>query len=600
MNDPHHQNQQPHTHRVSMGEKLLIVALVVGVGVLFGMGSQVEFLFGRNSNAIEYPGGVKDVQVKRLAKIMATVLPMEYGQDPAKSGIDMNRLYQPALDLLQNAYLGEQEGMMPKGELITSITADYLQQTGVGEDQRPYQDILAGLGGSYVITPADLKWYLSIKNSADAYTARYNAAPAVSALVGHAAAAMNQDRVTISSLTLSAQQFVDAHKEEAAADESLIDEGYKKLKREDRFNIARRLDLTLFVADPTTIQNSVVVAEEAISAWYEEHKEDALIKVPAPTPAEGEEAAAPTYKPLADVSEEIRSRLAADIAQELSIDLIDEFDNALGAIIETEGDSSIVELAAIKQCAAETTLPATLETLSEAISMAVIEGITVDEPSNTDGTAWLQQANGSRYARINTDQDRIFQDVKINGITSKIEAGDKHGLFFIGHIGKDTPADYRTLEDAAVKEEVIAHVAAQLAWPDLYAAAQALQTEALAAKSLQTIFTEEKQTAWNSQVEDSEKTPMQLLTSPTADIDTPGDTTELMLLADKDDSIVLEQVAANADGIPQIRIVHVQSYNAKQDIDEATINNSANYHRRQIWSYIGTLADETRNKKMEE
>ena len=141
--------------------------------------------------------------------------------------------------------------------------------------------------------------------------------PAIPLTVGPEVERVFRTKLTADQVILSAAHLL----QPVTVDDPEIQSTYDKL-RPTRFTRRAQVTVTIVAPDLAGLAAKAVIADADIAAWYESHKEMYRKPAPpAPTPApdapKDEKTPAPVveYKPMTEVSAEIKSTLAHEIGR---------------------------------------------------------------------------------------------------------------------------------------------------------------------------------------------------------------------------------------------------------------------------------------------
>ena len=167
--------------KLTFGQHLFIWAMVIIVGVLFGMGSSVSLLQhgprsiqGVDENDIL----VRQDIARRLQECLNPSRRPQYGAPFALMFEHQNQQWY-ALDILRARYAAAL-GLMPEGADLDRVAADFLAKPMPGQAGRSLRDVLIEhAGGREEVTPVALRRFLAERKAVEALVARNVIAPAI-------------------------------------------------------------------------------------------------------------------------------------------------------------------------------------------------------------------------------------------------------------------------------------------------------------------------------------------------------------------------------------------------------------------------------------
>jgi len=572
-------------------QKLIIVALVVLVGVMFGMGGSLAMLQGGTAR-VDLGGGIDRMALRQHVTVMQQTMLLN-GMPRERLNSDQMRNYfnQQALEELRLARLAEAEGLLPKGETKRALLAEFLQQPVRGQPDRRMLDAIKELVGTQEEIDTDLlSEYLANQTAAQAYRNRYLPVPAVAPSSGRLLARLNSDQVLTQEVTLSTEPLAAAHREAVAADDQAIELAYDEIKL-DRFRIPEAIDLQVLAVDADQIAAAVQVSEDAIQAYYDSHQDEFTKPVETDDEAEADEAdeKQTEVQPLDAVRDQIRSDLAAEQATPLAEKLVQLLDQA----IQDAGLTEAPETAALAEMASSVGLRADAhEQLTEDVTVTVFPGVRVEKPGyGTTLRLKLDQGKGAQLARID---DGTFYDKQPGFVSLPIQASDRAGLWFIVHLTERIAESYQPLE--AVRDEVIDYLAARQAYPELLAKAQELQAAAMATGDLQAYCTESVLEPWQTELQSGSHGPLQEWQPPVPEWDgIPDESVVAIAVAGERRPIVLVDAGQKGDHY-QIKLVQCDQYQTSEP-NLAQLEQQAQAYRQQLGRFLFSLFNERMSQK---
>ncbi|MFW5846204.1 MAG: hypothetical protein ACOCXJ_08250, partial [Planctomycetota bacterium] len=131
----------------TLGQRLIVFFLVVGVGVLFGMGGSVALLQEGRAQA-EIGKGITTSELRQHVRLFIQTTELVRGQPVPQQDQMMNYIQSMMLNQLQMARLGEAEGLMPRGEARLELLREFLQQDLMYDPGRTVADAVSDRAGS--------------------------------------------------------------------------------------------------------------------------------------------------------------------------------------------------------------------------------------------------------------------------------------------------------------------------------------------------------------------------------------------------------------------------------------------------------------------
>ncbi len=579
-------------------QQVVIIILIVGVGVLFGMGQNLEMF-----QAYQSPYG--DTQryitiTRRLQEIINPVVTHPYmrisyipDRDPMAVFIEGLRFgglpflvpiehrareerqvieyYKRRLD---KARLAAKDGLMPEGEVLDRIYADFLSRPQLDRNGEPtgqtYGEAIASYNDSaQEVNEREVKRYLQVRYAVDALELRHQRrvpvppAPITPYLARLQASSLIVDRIVLSTTTLIENE--PAYLAEAEADEDAITKLYQD-HRDDLFTIPESRTLTLLVANGEKIGRHVNVSDADIEAYYEEHKESFAEweerEVPIeedeaenteeddtePTAEDGngdvddnddgdgeateedgeadgegneDEEEPPTrtervkvYEPLEQVKPDIRSRLETERGTDIANRLMRRLDRAIeeAGYLRTPPE----DFQAILDLAADTVItPDEEEVLQQPVGITMVPDVTV-EPAK-EGFIELAEGYGSLAKK---DIDLFAKEAGWFCSPHYTPPDHEHLPMVIQVTAKH---EARAVPLAEVRDLLVRYLAARKAWPDLVAKAEEIQTAIGNDGLLSDYFSGEEVSAfWKAEVESEVTVRDQMQTIGAPQPDRPG------------------------------------------------------------------------------
>jgi hypothetical protein len=548
--DPH----LPKHQKMTVGQHLFVWTMVVVVGVLFGMGSNVNML-GHSSATIS---GIDQNEIfarQRIARKLQDAL--NPNQMPAYYGGEMF-VQQHQEGYAENILLARQaeaEGLKPAGATLDGIVSDFLAKK-LGE--RTYGDALADLGGDRKVTEVELRRFLAEREAVDLLRATHVITPAVPLATVDAIAAL-RDQVEIDEVVIDAKPVLP----EIKPDDTEVQSTYDRLRGE-RFRRPAARIVTIATTDLAKLSDAVTITDADLASYYDAHKDE--FAKPVEKDKDGKELPK-TFKALTEVAGDIRTRLRRERAEAKSKELVEGFDKSLA-----DQGVETLELAAFKAAA-------------QKAGLTVNDNVTIDEPEKGADLAV------TGVGQLDENQLHLFaQDV--NFVSTAVQAKDG-GAWAVIHLDAKRDAGYRELSDPAVSREVIAVVAGKRAYAGFIKAMETLRADAekLGPGGLRKAVAAEAALKWDvaTKVTTVTKPVLDELRAPAADFGgIPGEARVLasLLVAARPVALDAEEAVA---GVPRVRLVQAVKLKAGEAVPEANRARMAEGYRKGLERYRETL-----------
>jgi hypothetical protein len=520
--------QQP--QGLSFGQHVFIWSMIILVGVIFGVGSTVGVL----QQGHTYVDDRRDVTQTDVSMRQRVATKLERHLNPyGEFALNNPRfwVYITATDYagwaeqIRFARVAELAGLLPTGEAREALVARFLQERGPGD--RTHAAILSEVQGTKDgVTRQELAAFLAERQALRALSQRLAPSP----VLGEAlASVVPRESLTVREVILDGSHLLPT----VAADDPEIAAAYDTL-RASRFATPSRVDLAVAYADVQVLRGPIATSltETDLQAWYDAHPDTFTTLDP------GSATAAPVRQPLANVRDDVRSRLSAERAPMEALRLAEAFATSL-----------------------ETTPITTAEAFAAAAAAAGLQITDVAVPEPAPGAAFALGNLGQI-----TDQPGFFNRANAPGmiaspLTTTTEGADGVGQAVIIRLAARHDAGYRPLSE--VTAQVQAYVAARRAWKDVLAQAEAVRTAAQGT-GLAAWAASDGATAWKPALTTVTSEPGRRISAPPSDLGGPLGTDRLLAeLAMPDLPVALDAVApadpttGSAD-LPRIRLVQVE------------------------------------------
>ncbi len=559
----------PKSQQLTLTQQIYIWLLVLVVGVIFGVGSSSLSLLGKGT--IVAAGVTEDEVVQRsvVANKLQEALSQFTGQAYAYPERNKNASLYYAQQI-QYARLAAQEGLLPSGKALDTLVKDFLNEPLLDGSGRTTVNVLSALRGDKAITEVELRRFLAERYAHSLMFARGVAAPAVSTAFAEDVAAQSADRILVDEVVLTAKHLLPAIKDDDADIQATYDRMHLSA-----FARGATCVVTIAASDPKALADKITVDPKDIEAYYQAHQSDFTKPAVAPDPTAKPDAPkpAPVVKPLAEVSDEIRRKLAGERAEKIAHDAIAALDKDAGEL-EGQKDNASFKAAAAKQ------------------GLMVIENLVVEEPQ---GGALTIGALGS------------FSDVQLHLFTndpgfvsSPIQAAD-HGAWAMLRIESRREPGSRELKEPEVLAAVKAEIAATRAYKDFLKAAEEVRAaaEKLGPGGLRAWAAKPEAAVWATTVANNPERPGSEYRPPAPDYggEANGDGVLLASLAMPSRPVLL----AGPEGrpsVPTVRLLQVTAYETGKPLTAEERSRDATMLRRQLQSYRGRLFEAELNSKI--
>lgn len=538
----------PTAKPISFGQQLFIWAMVLVVGVIFGVGSSWQFL----EQPTRVIGGISETDIlprKDVAERLQGIIGRETGERFAAP------TYEGYANNLRLARYAAGLGLMPAGADLDRVLEEFLAKQVPG-GTRTYRDLLVEhQGAKDQVSRPQLAQYLAEQAAVQALYARHLAAPAVPLTVADQIEILRRTRIAADEVTLTAEHLLPT----VGADDPELQTTYDSL-RATRFTRRAQVTATAAAADFAALTAKAVIGEAETQAWYEGHKET-YRKPPAP---DAKPDAAAEYKPLAEVAAEIKATLARQQAEKAAQDAV----TAFNAVIE-EKDLERADAAAFSAAA-------------KAAGLVVSEGLTISEPQNGE-------IDLGALGRIKDPAGIFAKDPGF--ISNPLQASSTDRTWFVLRVDAKSPAGFRGFDE--VKAELQQIVAGNRAYKALLEQAEALRAAAEKAGpgGLAKLIADPANAAWKATPVENTLAPLEELRAPAPEIG--GSAGEPRLAASltlPERPVVLAEVAGKPL-VPSVRLVQVKTVTRDDSSPAMPGDRAASAYRQALTGFRGTQFD---------
>ncbi len=537
---------------ITLMQQLFIWSMVLLVGVIFGVGSSWTFL---ERSGRTYEGGVNETDIiitREVAEHLQTILrgSREYFVLPDDKAYVQD---------IREAHFAAAQGLRPAGADLELVIEEFLAKT-MPDSTRTYRSLLAEhLGTKLEVTRPQLARFLADRAASEALYARNLIAPAIPLTVAAEIERVYRTTLTVDQITLSAAQFM----QPVTTDDPDIQSTYDKL-RATRFTRRAQVMATVAAPDLTALAAAAVISDAEVQAWYDSHKQ--LYAKPAPAPASAPLPDAPKedktpapiveYKPLTEVSGEIRATLAREAAAKKGQQAVEDFNRMV--------EDKNLESADHAAFAAAAT----------AAGLVLTEKLVIDEPQGG------MDINLAAFGRIKDPAGIFSKDAGF--ITSPLRAGTPDQQWFVLRVDEHTPTGYQPL--ATVQADVQQIVAGRRAYKALLDHAEVLRAAAEKAGpgGLKTVMADPANAVWKATPAAAPMPPLTDLRAPPSEIGGLSGEPRLAISLAMPDRPVLLVSSDSMELVPEVRLVQVAtiSHDTTQPPIEAV--QAAGFYRQQL------------------
>ena len=572
---------------ITFGQQVFIWAMILLVGVIFGVGSSWTFLQQQQRVIDNVPEN--DILVRKdVAERLQRAL-ISSGERFALGS------FEAYARTIRMARVAAAEGLQPAGADLDRVTDDFLARTipasantstsdsaNLNAKMRTFRDLLLEQqGGKDEVTRIELRRLLAERTAVEALFARNVGAPAVPTSVSAVLDQLRATRLTVAEVELDAKHLM----AEVKADDPEIQTTYDRL-RSTRFTKRAQVTATVAAADLAALTAKQVIGDAEIATYYEQHKETYRKPAAAPVPPAVADPKAPAeYQTLAEVTAAIKATLARASAVQ-----------AAQAVIQ--GFNALVDDKGLEQADATA-----FSTAASAAGLVVTEALVINEP--TDG-----QVDLGALGTIKDPAGLFSKDVGFitNPLQSAAHPDETKGqTWFVLRVTQRSPAGFRSLDE--VRSEVQAILAGNRAYQSLLVEAEKLRAAAEAAGpgGLAKVIADPANAAWAGKIAEQPMRPLMELHAPATEAgSTSGESRLAASLALPNRPVALVEgtatpTGATAAGItaasPRVRLIQVTEI--KQDpVPPGGAADAAAMYREALSRYQQTQFDRTLREKL--
>ncbi|MBA3699828.1 MAG: hypothetical protein H0W78_13350 [Planctomycetes bacterium] len=613
----------PKNQQLSTTQQVFVWALVLFVGVLFGAGPIADTLLG-NTDRVEEHAGVSENDIlgrQSVARRLQDLLnperdpsgeyfdPMSYNRQ-----IDIKRYWAYRIKMTRRA---DALGLLPNGGSLDKLVKEFLNKPVPGNATKRYVDALQEVEGTDAgVTLLNVHRYVAEDRALRLISAARLVAPVVPAAAGDLVPPMNQmdyfrgnrgDQVAIDEVVLSATHLLPEIKE----DDLEIQQTFERLKGV-RFISLTAIETTVAYVDVAALAAKTVVPDANIEAYYNAHKDD-YRKPPEPVkpeekkpeekkpeenkpdaPAEAKpEEKPPTepkieFRPLSEVAAEIKSKLARELAEKQSEELVQQFDAAVEPLLSDKDNTRF------KAKASE-------------LGLLTREKVFIEEP-RSGGTL-----DAGEFGMLSETQLHLFNQEQ-HAITSAVKSTGDKAAWLVLRIDGRREAGFRELSDPSVKAEVKAVLQGERAYKDLLTKAEEIRAaaEKLGPGGLKKWAESEAAKPWSAKLA-SRKEPVfdinpfqqgpgglsEIVPPPAAAGEASSlETKPLVALAVAERPVVLGYQEPQGD-VPAVRLVQVTDYLPEAPVTGTGRVERAQTYRAMLLNYRQFLLQQQMNSELE-
>jgi hypothetical protein len=555
---------------ITFGQQIFIWAMILLVGVIFGVGSSWTFL--------EQPQRIIDNVAENdilVRKDVAERLQRTLARTSERFALTSYEAYARTIRM---ARVAAAEGLQPAGADLDRVTEDFLAKTVPGEAGAPARTYLELLlehrGAKDEVSRLELRRLLAERTGIEALFARNVGAPAVPTTVSVVLDQLRATQLTMAEVELDAKHLLT----EVKADDAEVQSTYERL-RGSQFTRRAQVTATVAAADIAALTAKQVIGDAEIATYYEQHKET-YRKPPAipQPPAVVDPQAPPEYQTLAEVTPAIKETLARTAAEQVAQTVIQSFNTVVDEKTLEQADGAAFAAAAT------------------AAGLAVTEVLVINEPSEG-------QVDLGAFGTIKDPAGLFSKDVGF--ITNPLQSAAVPGgaeakgrTWFVLRVTQRTPAGFRSLDE--VRAEVQAIVAGNRAYQALLTEAGKLRAAAEAAGpgGLAKVLADPANAVWAAKVSEKPVRPLSELHAPASEAGgTAGEAILAASLAMPNRPVALVEAASAGSTTPRVRLMQVVA--VKQDpIPPSASADSAAMYREALSRYQQTQFDRTLREKL--
>ncbi len=581
----------PKIKPITFGQQVFIWAMILLVGVIFGVGSSWTFL-QQPQRSIEGVSEndllVRKSAADRLQRILAA--------SNERFALGSMEAYAQTLRLSRVAAA---EGLLPEGADLDRVTNEFLARTisaapatpGASETPgRTYRALLLEHQGARdEVTRLELRRLLAERTAIDALYARNVAAPAVATSVSAAIDQLRGTHLTASEVVLDAKHLLP----DVKADDPEVQTTYEKV-RATRFTRRAQVTAMVAAADLNALAAKQVIGDAEIAAAYEQRKETYRKPAPVPVPpAVADPAAPPVYQPLAEVAAEIKAKLARTAAEQAAQVAIQAFNSQVDEKGLEQGDGAAFAAAA------------------SAAGLVVTPALVIDEPNGGQvdlGPFGMIKDPAGLFSK---EPGFITNPLQAAGAADASDATEAPSAnvgrtWFVLRVMQKTPAGIRTLDE--VRSEVQGLVAGARAYQALLSEAEKLRAAAEAAGpgGLALVMANPANAVWAATVSEDQMRLLEELHAPASEAGgAVGDirlATSLVLPVRPVVVCSVERKNAGAKApaaavTPQVRLIQISQVR-HDELPPSPVADSAGMYRNALSRYQQTQFDRILREKL--
>lgn len=536
----------------------IVIAVVVLVGVFFGMGPVLTTISesGRQQRFVEE---VSNADLRTMAATGRGLA--QISTIPEFRNLAFSRQMAPEYIVagwFENARVADQNGLVPRGETLTAIVADFLQQPDVSGESTVLAVLQERQGTPDALQMKHVERLLQLVYAGRALEMRYSHTPLVAQASSETYAGLGQfipqigqsfggDQVEVQSITLRIPDDLIVEAETAITDQATIQTTYEELQQQ-YFTIPEQRVVTVFAADADEIAQFVSIDDAAIEAAYNND----IARW-----TETAEDSTETVTSLADARSTLLTELQSDEAKLLASELIDgQFSDVIRELLQTDGKTEVTELTREQVVESVAGLQLT-DGLSQAYVLAAPEQLTVRKAESG-------QYLFGRFGTIGKEQLSTLFNGDIVGEMFTVEP--RPGLMCYVRIDEQLPSSFRPLAD--VQAQVVRYLAARAAYPVFLNEALELQQNVLkTGGDIEAYFADESRRQRFSAAEPASgpRDPLMDVRAASEDLDNPtGVSQRLVDVLEAEDSVILTQSRVGGETLagtePQLEMLAVQEY----------------------------------------
>ncbi len=531
--------------KLSMSQQIAVWALILVVGVLFGIGQSFYVLMA----PVQKVGEVDVNQITQRQAVRRKLLEI---QGLLQSPYAARYLNEQALaQQVVMARRAAAEGLMPKGADLDRLVEEFLDQPLPTDPRRTNRAAIAEhTGGPLELTKADLKLYLSEENAVRAWYLRRAPLPAVPRTVAGLVSAAQSDQVAVDEVVLDATNMLVP----VADDDAEIATLYERIKAE-RFIQPAQVALTVAYADVAALALGQTISDDEVAARYTKDRE-ALYKKIAADPA-----APPEYRPVTEVADLVRASVSRDKALDQARAKVIAFDALAGDLVDQSDNRGFIASAS-------------------AAGLAVRFGLVVFE---NQGQLDLKELGTAK------DLIGLFADAKPGFISGPMQSEGPGATWMLLRLETKAPPGTKRLDE--VKGEVKQLLAGQRVYAPFMTAVEAARVAAQSQGLPAWAASASAAGTWPAVVSSTDMSPVQELRAPAAEIGgLPGEARLAASLATSDRPVVVAEVGDGTGGqLPKVKLVQARTYRAAPPVDPEAARMDARRYRGALNEFRGEI-----------